>query len=181
MAAAAEVHAGTTGSQGRLVASALIVRSSEDDDDCPVPPVLVEGDGQPSGLGRALWTLVRRDGYQAALDTLERGAHWLVVSPEPVDAAHGGEPGGASGSGGATVAEAGYGLRFRSDEGTRLARLEVAEEADQVWWYLVEQRGVLVEHRRDRQRRAGAFVTWDDPAPQWAELDSAASGGQHTA
>lgn len=52
-------RSGAPGIAGR----ALIMHSSDDDVDNPVLPVLVESDGQPSGLGRALWTLARRDGY----------------------------------------------------------------------------------------------------------------------
>lgn len=162
-----EPHGATAGAP-RPVA-ALVVRSSEDDADVPVVPVLVGREGEPSGLGQAIWSLVQRDGYMTVIDTLERGGHWLVVTPDALTTQR------APGAGQDLVALDGYGLHYCADDTTWLRRSEAASVADQVWWYALEARGMLIEFRLHHERRPVGFVAWADPPPRWAELDAVAA------
>lgn len=152
--------------------SALIMHSSDDNVDNPVLPVLVESDGQPSGLGWALWTLARRDGYDTALAALGRGGIWLRVTAGTGD--DDGVPGQGPGRGRGIVV-AGYGVQHPRGEVATLARIEEAMAADDIWWYVVERHGMLVDYRHDGQRRNVSFVGWSDPEPAWADLDGAAA------
>jgi hypothetical protein len=158
--------------------SALIMHSSDDDVDNPVLPVLVESDGQPSGLGRALWTLERRDGYDTALAALGRGGIWLRVTAGTGDDDTVPEEGPGQGLGqgpGQGIVVRGYGVQHPRDEVATLARIEEAMAGDDIWWYVVERHGMLVDYRRDGRRRNVSFVGWSDPEPTWADLDAAAA------
>lgn len=143
-------------------ARALIVHSADDDADIPVPPILVEGDAQPSGLGRTLWSLLRRDGYEEVLAVLRRGGRWIRLSTETTD---------GQGAEGDAIVVPGYGICHPQDDTANLARTEDAMEEDQVWWYVVERHGMVIEVRQDHQRREVAFVRWDDPEPTWSALE----------
>lgn len=149
--------------------AALVVRSSEDDADVPVVPVLVGREGEPSGLGEAIWSLVQRDGYATVIETLEQGGHWLVVSPDPrtVEDERGARQD--------LVVRDGYGLHYCAEDTTWLRRSEAASAADRVWWYALEARGMLIELRLHHERRPVGFVAWADPPPPWAELDTVAA------
>lgn len=140
--------------------SALIVHSSDDEVDNPVLPVLVETDGHPSGLGRTLWTLVRRDGYDVVLSALGRGGLWIHVAADASGEAV--EPKGG-------VFVPGYGVHHPKDDVATLARIEKAMEDDGMWWYVVERHGMVIDCRFEHERRQVGFVAWADPEPVWPE------------
>lgn len=143
----------------------LVVHSADDDADNPILPILVSIDGQPSGLGRALWTLVARHGFDNVLEVLAQGGTWTVLDPAitPDSAVTAPE-----------VVVVGYGIHHPHDDIVNLARIETAMDADGVWWYVVERHGMLIDVRQGQHRQQVAFVAWADPEPQWADLDAAA-------
>lgn len=145
---------------------ALVVHSSDDDMDNPVQPVLVHSEGQPSGLGRTLWTLVRRDGYDTTLAMLGRGGVWTKVAAETGSLDQVPGPG---------VLVAGYGVHHPQDDIPTLAQIEEAMADDDVWWYVVEHHGMVIDYRHGQQRREVAFVGWNDPEPNWTDFDGAVS------
>jgi hypothetical protein len=159
----------TTSDPPPVAAQALIVHSADDEMDNPVIPVLIENDGIPSRLGQALWTLVRRDGYDNALTLLSRGGRWSRIDPDTV----GTDAGSPVASAGTEVVTAGYGIHHVPDDVTNLARIEAAMDAQGVWWYVVERHGMLIEYRANQHRSEVVFVEWTAPNPAWAEFDTA--------
>jgi hypothetical protein len=140
--------------------TAVVVHSADDEVDRPVLPVVVEEDGDPEGLGRVLQDLVVRDGLGTVLAHLERAGHWHRIDPQCA-----GAPGGVG-----VVSEAGYGLRRPLDAASRLIAAEAAQAGDGVWWYVVEEHGMLIERRIDGRRTPVGFVQWTDPAPDWRTM-----------
>jgi hypothetical protein len=138
---------------------ALVIGSADDEADQPCLPVVVEEDGDPEGLGRALWALVQRDGVGRALSALEEGRVWHRVDPQCA---------GASAPG--IVGVAGYGLRRVEPPGAVLAEAEAGEIAEGTWWYAMERRGMSVERQLAGHRRHVGFVAFEGPEPSWRDL-----------
>jgi hypothetical protein len=158
-ASSAPEAGGSRGGGQRRVPTGLVVRSADDEADQPRVPVAVEEDGDPEGLGRALWALVRRDGVETVLRTLDQGRCWHRLDPLCA---------GASGPG--VLGVPGYGLRRAEPPGDALAEAESAEVAEGTWWYALERHGMSIERQLHGRRRHVGFVAFDGPEPSWREL-----------
>jgi hypothetical protein len=153
---------------------ALVTLASVDEADEPVLPVLVAHAGAPSGAGRALWSLIRRDGFEGAVSTLQWGRVWFQLDPALAEEPTPSTPGAAPRVG-QPVPHPGYGWREARRPGEVLRALEQAEEAEGAWWYVLERHGMAVERRLGGQRRLVGFVPFEGDAPDWDVLDL---GGQ---
>jgi hypothetical protein len=139
--------------------SALVVWSAADEADQPRLPVVVEEDGDPEGLGRALWALVQRVGVDRTMSALEEGRVWHRVDPQCA---------GASAPG--VIGVPGVGLRRVEPPSAVLAEAEAGELAEGTWWYALERRGMSIERQLAGHRRHVAFVAFDGPEPSWRDL-----------
>jgi hypothetical protein len=148
--------------------------ASLDEADEPVLPVLVAHAGAPSGAGRALWSLIRRDGFEGAVSTLQWGRVWFQLDPALAEEPSPPTPGTAP-QVERPVPHPGYGWREARRPGEALRALEQAEEAEGAWWYVLERHGMAVERRLGGRRRLVGFVPFEGDAPDWDLLDL---GGQ---
>jgi hypothetical protein len=153
----------------------LVVLEGSDELDGLSPPVLVSHGAQPSGLGRALWALVRRDGFDGVVGTLGWGRAWLQLDPGvrelPVD--DGLLRWGIDRQDRSPLPHPGYGWRSADSTEAIARQIQRARISDGTWWYFLERSGVMITRRRGSAHQVIGFVPFVGPGPDWDQLDLA--------
>ena len=150
----------------------------------------VHMDGYPTGLGWAIWEIVKRDGVEAARKALVRDADsWSAIDPEvvaiadlPKDVTPENTHELSAGEsltyraykyGGAQEPVVGYGVKHTDGEGAPITPADSPRGLE--WLYVIADDGVHFAEATDRgdggQWVFVAHVSWDMRDPEWHKIE----------